>query len=161
MNQKELKKLLHYNEKTGIFTWNVSLNYKIKIGNIAGSINNRGYRQIRIRGKSYTAHHLAWLYVHGRFPKDQIDHTNHERSDNRILNLREATNKENSKNQILYKNNKSGIQGIFWEKKRKKWKVQITLNGIQKHLGYFKNIKDAKKVRENAKVKYRFHPNHA
>ena len=74
------------------------------------------------------------------------DHWNRNGLDNRICNLRPSTHQENMCNQRIYKNNKSGIKGVFWDTKNKKWKARITHNENHYHLGYFDNIKEAEKV---------------
>ena len=91
-----LKKLLHYNPRTGIFTWKISSKYScVKIGDIAGCKNKDGYIIIGIDGKNYQAHRLAWFYTYGVWPKDQLDHEDHIRHHNWIDNLREVTHLKN------------------------------------------------------------------
>lgn len=160
INQKELKRVLNYNPETGVFTWRIKKS-NIKIGYITGSITSNGYLSTRINCKSYLSHRLAWLYVYGQFPENDIDHINHIRSDNRIKNLRVVINKENCKNKLLQSNNTSGVAGVTWYKRDKKWLTQINYNGKTITLGLFKNINDAKKAREKAKIKYGYHKNHA
>ena len=159
MTQKYLKKLLSYNPSTGIFTWKIRRR-KIRIGNVAGGINDNGYIRIKIDYKLHRAHRLAWLYIYGYLP-NEMDHINHNRTDNRIENLREVTREENCKNRSIMLNNTSGITGVYWRKDRKKWQADIGFNGKQIFLGLFTDINEAKEVRKQAKIKYNFHPNHA
>lgn len=159
ITQKQLKRLLDYNLGTGLFKWKTR-RHGIKSNNIAGC-NSHGYIHIKIDGKQYQAHRLAWLYIYGGLPEYEIDHINHNRSDNKISNLREATRTENNKNMPIRKDNKSGISGVFWNKKDRRWTAQINVNSKLKHLGSFTNISNAKRVREEAKIKYDYHPNHA
>lgn len=137
LTQSRLKELLHYNPDTGLFTWKVSLSKRVKVGDIAGTVKNPGYLRIRIDGKPYYAHRLAWLYVYGAWPKDQIDHINGERTDNRICNLREATNAENQQNRKKQINNVSGYPGVYWNKSGQKWQARIKINSKTKYLGLF------------------------
>lgn len=160
MNQKRLKEVLNYDPKTGIFRWKIHRMYNARAGDIAGSMHNGGYRSIGIDNKMYLVHRLAWLYVHGHFPKE-IDHINHDKRDNRIDNLRNVTHLENGRNMSITKNNTSGIPGVYWCKKSKKWKAHIQFDGEYKYLGLFDDINLAKQVREKAKKKYNYHPNHA
>ena len=160
ITQQELKELLHYNPKTGIFRWKKKVSTKINIWQIAGNLDRHGYLKIQIDKKEYRAHRLAWLYETGRFPKEQIDHKNHKRTDNRIVNLREATHQENGKNLSMYSSNMSGATGVCWDKRRKKWRSFIRDNGKQIHIGYFKNKKDAIKARKKAEIFYGYHENH-
>jgi len=161
LTQKELKELLHYNPETGIFTW-----IKIKgssnrtIGCVAGHNNGNGYLSIMINGKTHKAHRLAWLYMTKKWPKDQIDHDNHIRHDNRWVNLFEATNQDNQKNSTKYKNNTSGVTGIGWVERLLKWRARISVNDRLVHLGVFTDKFEAICARKSANNKYGFHANH-
>jgi hypothetical protein len=141
--QLELKKLLHYDHQTGIFTWIKPTARRIKAGDVAGSIDHQGYAKIRINNKLYSAHRLAWLYVYGYVPKI-IDHINRNRADNRIENLREVSVNQNQWNSNIRKDNKSGIKGVSFNTTKNKWVVQCTKNNKKYHGGYFNNIEEAK-----------------
>ena len=163
ITQNKLKERLDYDKNTGIFRRKTSEGAKL-IGSIAGGETTYGYIRIKIERQEYQAHCLAWLYIHGElpeFPKYQIDHINHNRSDNRIKNLRVVSRLENQKNLSLFKKNKSGVAGVHWCKEDKVWIARVQVNGGRKALGCFKNLIDAKKAREIAKFKYEFHTNHA
>ena len=158
VTQARLKELLDYNPDTGVFTWRVSRG-SVKSGSVAGSENSEGYLQIRIYGKPYRAHRLAWLYTHGEFPTGQLDHINRVRTDNRISNLRAATNAENTQNRSKRSDNTSGVIGVSWHKRIGKWLAHIKLNGRLKHLGYYGTIEEAAAARAAAKAKlHTFHP---
>lgn len=151
LTQERLKELLHYDPETGIFT-NLTQRGKVKKGAVAGSKYSTGYICIEIYYKRYQAHRLAWLYVYGEFPANQIDHINEIKDDNRIVNLRSATNLENQHNvSSLQSNNTSGFRGVFWRKNRKKWKAIIYLNGRPKHLGHFDTAEEASEAYVTAK----------
>ena len=158
LSQTRLLELLEYSEETGIFKWKVCRS-KVKKGDVAGRAS-RGYIQIKIDNKAYQAHRLAWMYIHGAFPLKQLDHVNHEKTDNRLNNLREVTQRENSKNQALRKTNTSGVNGISWNKQRNKWGASIATKDGKKHLGLFTVKKDAIVAREKANIRYGFHKNH-
>ena len=161
MTQKILKELLSYDSETGLFKWIVNRNHLAKTGDIAGGIRKAtGYRVIFVNGKSYQAHRLVWFYIHGKFPKHELDHINHNRHDNRLCNLREVMHAENGRNRIRQKNNKSGINGVCWHKAAKKWVAAIGVNGCKTRLGFFSNISEAKQAREQAEKKYKYHHNH-
>ncbi len=134
--QKSLRELLSYDPMTGQLTWLVNRG-RVHVGEIAGSLDSRGYRVITIDGKNYKAHRLAWLYVNGAWPADRIDHQNGVPDDNRIANLREATDAENGQNRTKQANNKSGFLGVSWHKPSGQWVAQIMLDGRKSHLGYF------------------------
>lgn len=156
LTQKEVKKYLDYNPDTGIFKWKLQKSNNIKKGDKAGTLYNTGYTMIGINKKNYLAHRLAWLYVYGKFPKNGTDHINRNKSDNRIENLRDVNQLENMKNKSKYKNNKSGIIGVNWHKRDKKWMVQIQINNKKIHFGCFELKVDAIKVRKQAEIKYNF-----
>jgi hypothetical protein len=154
MNQKLLKKNLKYDENNGLFYW-VSNFHKSKIGQVAGYKMKNGYIMIGISGVGYLAHRLAWLYVNGKFPKDKIDHINGVRDDNRIANLREATQAENLQNQSKPRiTNKSGYLGVSWRKSEKKYIAQIRVNGKKTKIGLFDDPKDAHLAYVEAKRKH-------
>lgn len=154
VTQERLKELLDYNPDTGVFTWRVNRTGTAKTGSVAGAVVGHGYREIKVDGKRYKAHRLAWLYVHGKFPPNYIDHVNRVPNDNRIANLRLATNSENQQNQRKPRNNSSGVIGVSWHKKQGKWQAYITSNGRKIHLGYYVTIEEALAVRAAAKAKY-------
>lgn len=149
LTQKEVRRLFNYNKRTGILKWKISSG-RAKIGNIAGSVNDKGYIQIGINGKQHLAHRLIWLYVKGYFPEHGIDHKNRIRHDNRWTNLREESQQCNMRNCGLRSDNTSGIKGVFFNKQVNKWQVQIQINKKVKYLGYYDNFDEAVLVRYNA-----------
>lgn len=158
LTQADLQSLFNYDKDTGIFTRKIiSKNYKQKVNSIAGTTNSEGYIVIGIDKKYYKAHRLAWLYVYGKFPKEQIDHINGIKNDNRICNLREVTNAENQQNRTkLNLNNKTGINGIDFRKN--KYRVRICVNYDSIYIGEYKTLDEAKIELENARIKYQpFH----
>lgn len=158
VTQARLKELLDYDLGTGVFTWRVSCG-TAKSGSVSGTVRPDGYVGIQIDRKPYLAHRLAWLYVHGEFPTDQIDHVNRVRTDNRIENLRLATNAENAQNMSKYRTNTSGVVGVCWYKRDGNWLAFIWLNGKKIHLGLFDTIEEAAAARTAAKAKlHTFNP---
>lgn len=153
-----LHELLSYDPETGIFLWKVPAR-GYRPGDKAGTAHCKGYLTIVVQGQSFLAHRLAWLYVHGRWPTDQIDHRNCSRDDNRIANLREATNAENHQNKLLQKNSTSGHPGISWHSRDCKWHSRIQVSGKRINLGSFARIEDAIAARAKAKAElHKFHP---
>lgn len=143
MDALHLRKIVSYNEATGEF---INLNSDA----IAGNLNGNGYVYIKISGKSYRAHRLAWLYVNGSLPSNPIDHINGIRHDNRIANLRECTNAENSHNQRRPQGTNPYI-GVSFHKRSGLWQASIKKDKKQMHLGYFKNPEDARDAYIRAK----------
>jgi len=137
ITQKYLKSILNYNKYTGEFTWIVDFCKKIQQGTLAGSINGNGYAQIGINRKIYRVHRLAFLYMTGSFPTDEIDHINNIRSDNRWKNIRSCDASQNRKNTKPQKNRSSKYKGVYWNKSRKKWCGQIMVCKKHIHIGYF------------------------
>lgn len=145
INQEIVKSRLHYDADTGIFTW-------ISSGKRAGCNHSLGYRKLRINGKSYKEHRLAWLYIYGDFPSGDIDHINRIKNDNRISNLREATESQNAQNIVnAQSHNKTGVLGVT--KYGNKYQASIQINGIKKYLGGFTELEDAKNAYLAAKRK--------
>jgi hypothetical protein len=139
-----LRELLHYDPETGIFTRKVITTNRVKVGDVAGSPNQKGYINIMVCGRLHPAHRLAWFYVHGVWPKGQIDHINGIRDDNRIANLREATNSQNKQNMRTARaDNESGLLGVRWHKRDRRWHARIMVDGAPKHIGSFGTSEEA------------------
>jgi len=137
ISAEKLRLLLSYSSETGEFRWRVSRGGGVKAGELAGCLNRRGYWIIRINGKNYYAHRLAWLHVYGRWPKSEIDHINTFRDDNRLINLREATRSQNGGNIGLPSRNTSGYKGVHWNKASQKYQVHIQADRKKFYLGLF------------------------
>ena len=136
LTQSRLQELLNYNPKTGIFTRRKRKEHNLKRhnGKQAGCINNQGYVSIGIDYKYYAGHRLAWLYVHGYLPEDEVDHINRVKDDNRMTNLRVINHQCNSKNSGNMSNNRSGVNGAHWNNKKKRWVSSIRVSTILYHL---------------------------
>jgi hypothetical protein len=153
ITQEELKELLNYNSETGVFTWKVSPARQVFSGDIAGTKRKDGYIQIKVKNELILSHRLAWIYMYGYLPK-YIDHINGQRDDNRIINIREVSNQQNSLNSKISKNNTSGIKGVYWDKSRNKWTVRLSIDGKCKFFKRFDDIDLAKLVIEEVRNKY-------
>tara|TARA_R110000787_G_scaffold275859_1_gene384656 strand:- start:193 stop:693 length:501 start_codon:yes stop_codon:yes gene_type:complete len=161
LTQKKLKEILHYDPLTGLFTWRVARGTRAIVGAEAGCKDNQSqYIKIGISGKNFHAHRLAWLYIYGEFPRNQTDHINHNREDNRIVNLRSVTCQENQRNMKKRSDNTSGHLGVSWHKHSGKWQVSIRANKKVIYIGTFDNIEDAVVARASASLEYGFHSNH-
>lgn len=133
----QLKIKLSYDPFTGIFT-RLASRQKTRVGKIAGCIvGTSGYVVIYVNGKQYYAHRLAWLYVHGAWPTEYIDHIDCDKANNRITNLRECSHQENRRNNKLQPNNNSGYKGVSWNKRKRKWVSVINHLYKQTHIGYY------------------------
>ncbi len=142
LTQVYLRSILEYDSTGGVFRWKEDRRRGIK-GRIAGTLRDKGAIRILIDGKGYYAHRLAWLYMYGQWPKDQIDHKDLNRANNAISNLREASNGQNQANSRKYKNNKSGYKGVHYKKKIRRWIAQIKYNGSNRYIGCFCSPEEA------------------
>jgi len=156
-NAEYVRLILDYNPETGIFKWkNLSTATPQRNAQWAGKIAgypHKGYQRININGAHHRAHRLAWLYMTGEWPKEEIDHRNNEKNDNRFLNLREVVRNENAKNRLKSCNNTSGVKGVSYRKESGLWRVRIMVDKKPIHLGDFKNIKEAGEVYKEAALK--------
>ena len=119
---------------------------------MCGSKLSNGYLHTRLFEADHLLHRLAYFYVNGVFPQNQIDHINGIRTDNRFSNLRSVTNKENSHNrQRLNKNNSTGLSGVLFDKARGLFRASIQIDGKSKHLGRFKSKEEAHEAYLKAK----------
>lgn len=157
LTQEKLKEYFHYDESTGNLINLTQRSNSIKIGAVAGGLDAYGYVRIRVDGTDYKAHRLVWVYVQGNWPEDQIDHINGIKTDNRICNLREATDQENKQNiSKPRKDNTSGFLGVSFRADRQKWRALISHNGRYIHLGHFHTPEEACMAYKKAKCFY--HP---
>lgn len=141
---QRVRELLDYDPETGIFKRKISTGSRSQAGMVVGSKPTTvGYGAIHIDGKLYYSHRLAWFYVHGKWPRDQIDHVNMDRIDNRISNLREATRAQNRMNESIKKSNTSGYKGVSWSKEKTRWEARIMKDRKSTVIGYFDDPKDA------------------
>ena len=158
LTQEKLKTHLFYDPDTGDFTRIAAFSNSAKVGDTAGTVVD-GYVRIGISGIIYKAHRLVWLYMYNKWPNN-IDHINHNRSDNRLKNLRDVSHIANSRNKSIFKSNTSKITGVHWAKRDKVWLARITINYKKISLGSFCNIFDAACARKSAERKHGFHKNH-
>jgi hypothetical protein len=150
LTQEQLKKIINYNQETGIFTWT---DRKHCSGRTAGGMDVKGYIIIKIYGKTYKSHRLAFLYMDGEMPEGDVDHINGIRDDNRWINLRKATRSENIQNlKKAHRSNKStGLLGVYLNKKEGSIYSKITINKKVIYLGCFKTAEEAHKIYLTAK----------
>ena len=142
---EQLRKLLHYEPDTGLFRWKVNRRGTAKVGSVAGTSNGQGYINVTINEKRFKAHRLAWALYYNQDPGGmQIDHIDKNKSNNKIINLRLASNRRNGANSGPRKNNKLGVKGIYY--KNDKFRAAIKKNGKNYHLGYYDTIEEASDV---------------
>jgi hypothetical protein len=143
LTQRELRSFLDYNPDTGVFRWKRGKRGKPVVGAVAGSAKGSGYVYIGLHGKAYLAHRLAWLYVHGYFPENCIDHINRNPADNRIENLRVVGMMCNLRNTGNRRNNTSGVKGVYRCGKTGKWYAQVMVAGKTHTVGRARSFNEA------------------
>ena len=168
-----LRKLLRYEPETGKLFWmprplemfatkNAFGTWNTRWANAEAftSIDGRGYKQGHFSGKHLRAHRVVWAVHFGSWPKNEIDHINGNRSDNRIENLRDVPHRDNMKNMSVSRANTSGQIGVDWSKKDKCWRAFIGVGGSRRYLGSFIEKHDAISARKRAEIEMGYHPNH-
>jgi hypothetical protein len=151
-----LRKLLSYDPATGELRRLVAAGGQ-KVGAVAGNVTKRGYLMVNVGGHRVMAHRLAWLYMTGRHPDGVIDHIDGDSLNNRFANLRDVTQAVNLQNQRKPRSpNRSGVLGVWFDKRRGTWNSDIGFDGKRIRLGAFKTIQDAQAAYLAAKRLY--HP---
>jgi HNH endonuclease len=139
LTSEELKKWVLYDPKTGRFT-RLKDTARCREGSLTGGLSSDGHWRTRINWIRYLEHRLAWLYVHGEWPKTDLDHINRNKLDNRIENLREATKTQNGANMKISKHNTSGHKGVYrCRSKTSPWCARISHD----YIGVFKTKEEA------------------
>ena len=151
--RKKLMEKISYDKETGKFSLRIDTRYK-RAGDDATSSSGNGYRIITIEGKNYGAHRVAWLIEYGEWPSQCLDHINNIPTDNRIINLRPASIRQNAYNKKRMSNNKSGIKGVSFDAKRNKWCAYICIEGKQTTIGRFSEKERAAQAYRNAAIQH-------
>ena len=128
-----LRSRLDYDPETGKLRWKAKSGDTKEIrawntrhaGQVAGCLQESGYRTILLDGTHYKAHRLIWVIQTGEPPPYEIDHKDEDKSGNRFENLRSATRSQNQFNTHLRANNTSGYRGVSWNPDWKAWAAQI------------------------------------
>jgi len=164
LTQEYLMQLLSYDKETGDFVWLVPYGPIVKKGDVAGTLflcpNGKKYLRIGINKKHYRAHRLAFFYVNGEWPENEVDHQDGNGLHNWWDNLRLATKSQNQRNRRLNKNNKSDVCGVCFDKERNKWVASIRGNERLVKLGRHEDKFEAICLRKSAENKFNYHENH-
>ena len=168
-----VREFLDYDHETGELTWRnrdrkwfktdrafSTWNSRYAGTSALAADNGQGYLRGQMLGKYLFAHRVAYAHSHGAWPEQEVDHINHNPSDNRICNLRECSHQDNNRNQSIRSDNSSGHTGVHWDKKGKHWQARITKNGRYVNLGCFETKGQAIRARAKASRELGFHTNH-
>lgn len=154
LTHDECLRLFRYCADTGYLFWRVKHSRNVVIGRRAGTLNWHGYRQVKIGPKIYQEHRIIWLMVNGEWPKQEIDHINRVRNDNRIVNLREATKSQQAGNVPIPCRNTSGARGVWFDRRSGKWVAEIMNNRRKNVLGRFNKKSDAVACYKDAAIAF-------
>lgn len=157
-----LRQALSYDPETGLLVWRENRRGRFaRVGAVAGHRKEDGYITVGVDGHAIYAHRIAWVLSKGPIPPGmEIDHIDHNPTNNRLANLRLVTVRDNKANQSRNRRNTSGVTGVFWARHANAWCAQIKAHGTVHHLGYFKSLAAAAAARKRAEAAHGFHPNH-
>ena len=153
MDQAYFSQYFHYNPETGQLTWAISRSNQVRAGTPIKGINNNGYIVLQLLGKDFYAHRIAMIMAGVDLkPTDYVDHINNVRTDNRIVNLRIATNSQNAQNSKLRKHNQSGFKGAKLQKNGR-YGSRIIVNKKAYWLGTYATAQEAHEVYKEASIR--------
>lgn len=146
--------LLDFEE--GVLYWKIQRHGPSKIGGRAGGLGTCGYMVVTADSQRYKTHRIIWLLKYGYLPECEIDHIDRNKLNNSISNLRLAPNNgaDNMQNKNTYKNNASGVPGVWWRKEISKWRVFISIGGKRIWIGNYEDFFEAVCVRKSTEIKY-------
>ncbi len=139
-----------FEHRNGQLIWKKNLRGPAKKGTVAGWLGSNGYFKVGVNGSEEYVHRIIWLLHHGYLPENNLDHIDRNKTNNKIENLREASQSCNMRNYGNKQHNKTGVNGVCWKERYKKWHANIVITGTQIHLGYYKNFKNAVHARYSA-----------
>jgi hypothetical protein len=137
ITHERLKEVMHYDPETGTMTWIKPTARRVHIGDTAGCPCTSGHLQVKIDGRFYMVHRLAWLYMTGEWPPKDIDHEDLDNTNNRWKNLRRATESQNRANSKKLSTNTSGLKGVVWHKRDRIFEAKLGFGGKYLYLGRF------------------------
>lgn len=126
-------------DELGVLRWRESPRNGVKKDAVAGNVQLNGYLQVGVAGQHYYAHRIVWLLTHGRWPVEEIDHINGDRTDNRLVNLRDVSHRGNQQNSPIHREGKP--PGTC--KQGGRWRARIQIDGKRRHLGMFDTEEEA------------------
>lgn len=152
LTHARLLQVLRYDPETGYFWWLERAPKRVLSKPAGTQDKDSWYLQIMIDGVNYLGHRLAWFYMTGTWPTDEIDHDNRDKSDTRWANLRPATHKQNMENKAVRRDSGTGVKGVYWDEVRQKYQAYITHHKQKIHLGRYADIDAAVAARKQAEA---------
>lgn len=145
----KVRPVSHFTSELTASLWNAKY-----ANTVAGSVHKSGYIHISLDGKKHKAHRVIWELLTGSKPKETIDHINGDRSDNRIENLRDVSQKINCQNMRPRANNR--LSGVYLRNKNgsQSWYASISIDGVKKHLLSTQDFFEAVCARKSAEIKH-------
>jgi len=167
-----LMSLFRYDQATGALYWRYRSISSFKSVRDAEAWNSRycnteagsnlkGYMRISIAGYGrFLTHRIIYKIASGGKDPDLIDHIDGNPSNNLLHNIRSVDHGENSRNSSISNINTSGVRGVCWDKKSRKWRATITFHRKFKHIGHYDTLESAVAARKSMEHDLGFHPNH-
>ena len=138
-SQERLRELFDYDPDQGLLIRKKWLGGR----KVLSQMKSLDYRRIRVDRKPYRHQRLVWIWHNDDPGQMLVDHINRDRNDDRIENLRLATEPENHRSTGMFKTNTSGYKGVCYVKSRGSWQAAIVLNNKHKFLGRFPTKEEA------------------
>ena len=162
LEYREALKLFRYDYETGVLYWRWRVNSRVPKTLEAGTQRKlSGYLEVQVHGRLYLVHRVVMLMCYGFYGEGlEVDHINHVRNDNRLVNLRFVTHGENMRNKSVSSKSTTGVTGVDFSKAHKKYRARIRVDGELIHLGYFDTLEEAAEARRQADRKYKINNNH-
>ena len=162
LEYREALELFRYDYETGVLYWRWRVNSRVPKTLEAGTQRkSSGYLYVQVHGRLYPVHRIVMLMCYGFYGEGlEVDHINHVRNDNRLVNLRFVTHGENMRNKSVSSKSTTGVTGVDFSKAHKKYRARIRVNREFIHLGYFDTLEEAAAARAEANLKYKFNNNH-
>lgn len=151
---EEASNLLDYDPNLGLLTWREKPSKRVLLSAKVGHLEKHGYMTVKLHGRKYGYHRIAWLLFYREWPKNQIDHKDQDPTNNRISNLREANSAQNLQNRKTPKNNTTGVKGCSWSPAYGQFRVRFQKDGKSIHVGYFNSIEEANIAAKIARSKH-------
>lgn len=154
--KNDLLERLCYDPETGKINWKVDHGGREALC----GLHQLGYLYGRVYKKAFYAHRVAWLLHYGDWPEGEIDHINGNRADNRLCNLRDIPKDVNAKNKRMSSRNKTGYNGVCFNKRNGKYLVQVGSKGFKKFSAHYETLDEAVRVRREKEAEFGYHVNH-